>query len=304
MDIQAVKAAVEAALFASERPLTLAQLTAALEGAERKVVHQVLDELRAEYDEQGRGFRLAEIAEGWQLLTRPSHAGVIRRLHRIKSANRLTRPALETLAIIAYKQPLTKAEIEAIRGVGSDGVMQNLLERRLVRTVGRKDALGRPLLYGSTREFLQAFGLKDLGELPKLTELKELLKQEPEGELWEVGEDGKLHEKAVEDLRNLDGPFMPTANSVSAEAVAAAANVMDAGEEDDEAPASEEAEEDEDELLEADLEDDDDDDDNDDDDDEEDDDEDDDDDDDDDEDDDNDDDDEDVKPAKTRGKKG
>jgi segregation and condensation protein B len=243
LDIQAVKAAAEAALFASERPLTIAQLTAALEGAERKVVHQVLDELRADYDAQDRGFRLAEIAEGWQLLTRPSHAGVIRRLHRIKSANRLTRPALETLAIIAYKQPLTKAEIEAIRGVGSDGVMQNLLERRLVRTVGRKDAVGRPLLYGSTREFLQAFGLKDLGELPKLTELKELLKQEPEGELWEVGEDGKLHERPVEDLRNVDGPFVPSA-PISNEALAAAANVQDAGEEDDE-PSDEEDEEDE-----------------------------------------------------------
>lgn len=258
LDIQAVKAAVEAALFASERPLTLAQLTAALEGAERKVVHQVLDELRAEYDEQGRGFRLAEIAEGWQLLTRPNHAGVIRRLHRIKASNRLTRPALETLAIISYKQPLTKAEIENIRGVGSDGVMQNLLERRLVRTVGRKDAVGRPLLYGTTREFLQAFGLKDLGELPKLTELKELLRQEPEGELWEVGEDGKLHEKAMEDLRNLDGPFVPLAPS--AEGEAAAANVTDAGEEDDEAPEAEdeELEEDEDELDDEDEEDDDD----------------------------------------------
>lgn len=291
MDIQAVKAAVEAALFASERPLTLAQMTAALEGAERKVVHQVLDELRVEYDEQGRGFRLAEIAEGWQLLTRPSHASVIRRLHRIKSANRLTRPALETLAIIAYKQPLTKAEIEAIRGVGSDGVMQNLLERRLVRTVGRKDAVGRPLLYGSTREFLQAFGLKDLGELPKLTELKELLRQEPEGELWEVGEDGKLHEKGMDDLRNLDGPFAPL--PPSEEAQAAAQNVTDAGDEDDE---PDEEEDDEDEGISAEPEDDEEDEDDDEDEDE---------DEDDDEDDDEDEDeDEDVKPAKTRGKKG
>ena len=165
LDIQAVKASVEAALLASERPLTLAQLASALEGTERKLVHQVLDELRAEYDSQARGFRLAEIAEGWQLLTRPQHAGVIRRLYRVKAANRLTRPALETLAIIAYKQPLTKAEIEAIRGVGSDGVMQNILERRLVRTVGRKDAVGRPLLYGTTKRCLQVFGLRHLDEL-------------------------------------------------------------------------------------------------------------------------------------------
>lgn len=233
LDIQAVKASVEAALFASERPLTLAQITAALEEAERKVVHQVLDELRTEYDEQGRGFRLAEIAEGWQLLTRPQHAGVIRRLHRIKLANRLTRPSLETLAIIGYKQPLTKAEIEGIRGVGSDGVMQSLLERRLIRTVGRKDAVGRPLLYGTTREFLQAFGLKDLGELPKLTELKDLLKQSPEGELWEVGDDGRLVERPIEDLRNIDGPFMP----LSAAAEEAATHAEAQADDEDDGPA-------------------------------------------------------------------
>ncbi|HTB21137.1 MAG TPA: SMC-Scp complex subunit ScpB [bacterium] len=249
MDIQAVKASVEAALFASERPLTVAQLASALEGAERKLVHQVLDELRSDYDTQGRGFRLAEIAEGWQLLTRAEHAGVIRRLHRVKAANRLTRPALETLAIIAYKQPLTKAEIEAIRGVGSDGVMQNLLDRRLVRTVGRKDAVGRPLLYGTTREFLQAFGLKDLGELPKLTELKELLKQEPEGDLWEVGEDGRLQQRSGDEaLWSNDGPFVPLADAVPAPAETPEAEDGDEEEdEDDEDDDEEDDEDDEDE---------------------------------------------------------
>ena len=158
---------------------------------------------------------------------------MIRRLHRIKSANRLTRPSLETLAIIAYKQPLTKAEIESIRGVNSDGVMQSLLERRMVRTVGRKDAVGRPLLYGTTREFLQAFGLKDLGELPKLTELKELLKQSPEGELWEVGDDGKLVERPIEELRNVDGPFMP----LTAAAEEAALNAEPEASDEDDGPA-------------------------------------------------------------------
>jgi len=153
-----------------------------------------------EYDESSRGFRLTEIAEGWQLVSRPQHAAIIRRLNRVKGANRLSRPALESLAIIAYKQPLTKTDIENIRGVNSDGVMHNLLERRLVRTVGRKDVVGRPLLYGTTREFLQVFGLKDLAELPKLTELKELLRQEPEAELWDIGPDGKLTEKHPEDL--------------------------------------------------------------------------------------------------------
>jgi segregation and condensation protein B len=200
LEISELKATVEALLFASDKPLTLAQLAAALDGAERKAVHQVLDELRGEVEEQKRGFRVVEIAEGWQLVSRPQHAAAIRRLNRAKGANRLSRPALESLAIIAYKQPLTKTDIENIRGVNSDGVMHNLLERRLVRTVGRKDVVGRPLLYGTTREFLQVFGLKDLAELPKLTELKELLQQEPEAELWDIGPDGKLTEKNPEDF--------------------------------------------------------------------------------------------------------
>jgi hypothetical protein len=102
-----------------------------------------------------------------------------------------------------------------------------------VRTVGRKDAAGRPLLYGTTREFLQAFGLKDLGELPKLTELKDLLKQSPEGELWEVGDDGRLVERPIEDLRNIDGPFMP----LSAAAEEAAANAAPESEDEDDGPA-------------------------------------------------------------------
>jgi segregation and condensation protein B len=195
-----IKSAVEAVLFASDKPLTLAQIGAAMDGVERKALHQILDELRSDYDGSGRGFRLVEIAEGWQLVSRPQHASYIRRLNRSKTMNRLSRPALESLAIIAYKQPLTKTEVENIRGVNSDGVMHNLLERRLVRTVGRKDVVGRPLLYGTTREFLQVFGLKDLAELPKLTELKDLLKTEPEAELWEVGADGKLVEKAPEDF--------------------------------------------------------------------------------------------------------
>jgi len=200
LEISELKAAVEALLFASEKPMALAALATTLDGAERKAVHGVLDELRNEYDESSRGFRLTEIAEGWQLVSRPQHAAIIRRLNRVKGANRLSRPALDSLAIIAYKQPLTKTDIENIRGVNSDGVMHNLLERRLVRTVGRKDVVGRPLLYGTTREFLQVFGLKDLAELPKLTELKELLRQEPEAELWDIGPDGKLTEKHPEDL--------------------------------------------------------------------------------------------------------
>lgn len=201
LDLNEIKPALEAVLLASDKPVPMAQLAKALD-VERKVLGQTLEELAQEYDQQARGFRLVEIAEGWQLATRPQFANAIRKMNRTKAANRLTRPGLETLAIVAYRQPMTKAEVEAIRGVSSDGVINSLLERRMIRTVGRKDVVGRPLLYGTTREFLQAFGLKDLAELPKLTELKDLLKADPAGELWEMDETGNLVEKRPEDLLN------------------------------------------------------------------------------------------------------
>lgn len=229
-----ITSAVEAVLFASDKPLTLAQIAAAMDGAERKALHQALDELRADYDGQTRGFRLVEIAEGWQLVSRPQHAAYIRRLNRTKNMNRLSRPALESLAIIAYKQPLTKTDVENIRGVNSDGVMHNLLERRLIRTVGRKDVVGRPLLYGTTREFLQIFGLKDLAELPKLTELKELLKQEPEAELWDIGADGKLTEKHPEDFVKTPSDELLAEQEKSGESAAVKEGVEEELEDDDE----------------------------------------------------------------------
>jgi segregation and condensation protein B len=193
-----MKPILEALLFASDKPLTVAQLARVLDGTERKALHQALDELRGEYDREARGFKLVEVAEGWQATTRPEHAASIRKLSRARSGNRLSRPSLETLAIVAYRQPITKPEIEAIRGVNADGVLYSLLERRVVRTVGRKDVAGRPLLYGTTREFLQMFGLKDLGELPRLAELKDLLKQDSAGEQWELDENGALVEKRLE----------------------------------------------------------------------------------------------------------
>ena len=200
LEIHELKSAVEALLFSSDKPLSVTYLAKVLDGAERKVVHGLLDELRSEYDDQSRGFRLVEIAEGWQILSRPQHAGFIRRMNRTKGLQRITRAALETLAIIAYKQPLTKGEIEQIRGVNSDAVVNSLLERKLIRTVGRKDVVGRPLLYGTTAEFLEAFGLKDLSEMPALTELNELLKAEEDSDLFEVGDDGRLREKDIKDF--------------------------------------------------------------------------------------------------------
>jgi segregation and condensation protein B len=209
LEIADIKPVLEALLLASDKPVPLAQLAKAMDGVERKAVSQTLEELAAEYDSQARGFRLVEIAEGWQLVTRPQFAGAIRKMNRTKAANRLTRPSLESLAIVAYKQPITKAEVESVRGVNSEGVINSLLERRLVRTVGRKDVVGRPLLYGTTREFLQAFGLKDLGELPQLADLKDLLKNDEAGELWEMDENGDLVEKRPEDLLKSAEPAAP-----------------------------------------------------------------------------------------------
>ena len=198
MEASDLKPVLEALLFAADRPLTLQQLVKVLDGVERKALSQCLEELKAEYDGQARGFQLREVAEGWQLSSRPEHAGILRKLARARTGSRLTRQSLETLAIIAYRQPITKAEVESIRGVNADAVLYSLLERRVVRTVGRKDVAGRPLLYGTTREFLQMFGLKDLGELPRLSELKELLKQDASGELWEIDEAGMLVERKPE----------------------------------------------------------------------------------------------------------
>ncbi|HEY4485516.1 MAG TPA: SMC-Scp complex subunit ScpB, partial [Nitrospiria bacterium] len=145
-----------------------------LEGIEPARVHGALDRLRENYDSAGRGLRIAEVAGGYQIVSRAECAPWIKTLDRIKTASRLSRSGLETLAIAAYKQPITRGEIESIRGVDCSGVLKTLLERRILKIVGRREGLGRPILYGTTQEFLKHFGLKDLTELPALKELKEI----------------------------------------------------------------------------------------------------------------------------------
>lgn len=164
---------IEAVLFTAGDPLTLAELAVVCE-ADEPSLREALAALRADYGANQRGLQLAEVAGGYQLTTRPEYAVWVGRVHRMIREVRVTRPALETLAIIAYRQPLTRHEIEAIRGVDCAGVLKTLLERRLIKITGRKAAAGRPLLYGTGQEFLQCFGLKDLSELPKLREFEEL----------------------------------------------------------------------------------------------------------------------------------
>ena len=166
---------VEALLMASDRPLGASQIASLLDGARPGDVRAYVEELNEQYGRTGRSFKIAEIAGGF-LFTVHSEYGVwIRRLLKDKAPVRLSSAALETLAIIVFKQPVMKAEVEHVRGVSVDGVVRHLLEKGLIRIAGRSDAPGRPLLYGTTRDFLKHFGLKTLSDLPKIRELDELL---------------------------------------------------------------------------------------------------------------------------------
>jgi len=172
LDTVELKSVVEALLFAAPGPVRAEQLALAA-GVDPAGVTKVLSALDEEYRLHGRGFVLVELSEGFQLRTRPQHAEYIRRLHSSRPA-RMSRAALETLAIIAYRQPVTRADIEYLRGVDSGGVIKSLLDKRLVRIAGKMDVPGRPLLYGTGREFLEFFGLRSLNDLPGLKEFTEL----------------------------------------------------------------------------------------------------------------------------------
>ena len=149
-----------------------------LAGVARERWQAALDELRADYARDGRGLQLVEVAGGWQITTRPEYNDWVRELLDPRTPTRLSIQALETLAVIAYKQPVTLPEVIDLRGVKSGGVLKTLLEKRLIRIVGRKEVVGRPMLYGTTKQFLLHFGLKDLGELPKIEEFAEVLGEE------------------------------------------------------------------------------------------------------------------------------
>ncbi len=161
---------VEALIFASGDSLSLRQITKVVSGASAAEVKAALIALRKEYE--GRGCRLAEVAGGWQFRTAPEHHGYVKQLFKERPF-RLTRAGIETLSIVAYKQPATRAEVEMVRGVDSSGVLESLVERRLVRIAGRRDVPGRPLVYVTTPVFLETFGLRDIKSLPTLAELGE-----------------------------------------------------------------------------------------------------------------------------------
>src|SRR5213595_199273 len=176
---------IEALLFSAQKPLSIREITAAIRGAEddefgsieftrakEAEVGAALEQLKMEYVQQQRAFQLIEKADGWQLASDPAFAKWVRQLFPVPKPARLSAPALETLAIIAYRQPITRADVEAVRGVNIDGVLQTLMERGLVKIAGRAEIPGRPLLYETTQFFLDHFGLRDLDELPNVEELR------------------------------------------------------------------------------------------------------------------------------------
>ena len=171
---QELKGIIEALLFVSCDPLPLDKFTAVLTGHPKVAVHNALKALQEEYDRQGRGLHVAELAGGFIMMTQPDYAPWIARLNTVKASARVSRSALETLAIIAYKQPIVRADVERIRGVDTTGVLRTLLEQKLIRIVGRQDIPGRPILYGTSKVFLRKFGLRDLQDLPSLRDFKEL----------------------------------------------------------------------------------------------------------------------------------
>jgi segregation and condensation protein B len=168
--IEYTKGVIEAILFVSDKPVTVEQFKQVLEEVSPSEIANVIKLLQDDYAQKVGGITVVEIAGGYQMLSNPSYASYIRNFYKTRTKEKLSRPSLETLAIVAYKQPVSRADIEIVRGVNSDGVMAHLLSKALVKIVGRKEVPGRPFLYGTTKEFLEYFGLKSLEDLPKLEE--------------------------------------------------------------------------------------------------------------------------------------
>jgi segregation and condensation protein B len=193
-DLTEVKCRIEALLFSSDRPVSARRLATLSEASDGRQVRRIVKLLQAEYEEQGRAFSLEEIAGGFQLLTRAEYASLISQLHSRQQQDNLSKAALETLAIVAYRQPITRADVDDIRGVQSGQMLRSLVERRLLKVAGRSEELGRPLLYATTKHFLEVFGLRSIAELPKRKEFS----QPPASKAPEPAEDDTAQEGPAE----------------------------------------------------------------------------------------------------------
>ena len=191
-----IKAVIEALIFASDAPLALEKIRIILSDIEKTEIKEAFEKLVLEYNERQGGIYLQEVAGGFQFRTRPELSPWVKKLKSTKPHS-LSPQAMETLAIVAYKQPIVKSEIESIRGVDVGAPLKSLLDRKLIRIVGRKDVPGKPIIYGTTRKFLEVFNLKDLMDLPNLRELKELNQQQA------LVEQEIVEEETIEDIPNL-----------------------------------------------------------------------------------------------------
>lgn len=216
---QPLKYILESLLFVAEEPLSVQQFKIIVETAESDAIRAALEELTEEYDRRGGGFELCRIAGGYQFRTRSEYSEWVKKLLKPSPA-RLSRASLETLAIIAYKQPIIRADVEHIRGVDCGGVLRMLLEKKLIRVMGRKDIPGRPMIYGTTRQFLEVFNLKDLRDLPSPKEIEalgaEIEMEFPDTEAAEAG-DAPLETDPAEqspDRRELDPPSAGEKNAL------------------------------------------------------------------------------------------
>ncbi len=202
MEIKEIKKIIEALLFVSDRPLTTREIKNIIKDSlsENDNIENILAEMQKEYsDFLDRAFELKFVADGWTFATRPEYSPWIKILLKDKTTLKLSPSAMEVLAIIAYKQPITRAEIDSIRGVDSGGVMDTLLDRKLIKIVGKKETLGRPMLYGTTQDFLRHFGLSHLSELPVIENANETIKP-PEEKGQELPFEGDLPQEASSEI--------------------------------------------------------------------------------------------------------
>lgn len=173
-----ITSAIEALLFASEKPLTIEQARGCLDNLDPVMLRRVIEDLQSEYEQSNKGMRIIEVAGGFQMITAPNFAPFLKKLFKVRHVERLSKPALESLAIIAYKQPLTKQEIESLRNVNVDAVLKSLIDKNLIRICGRKKCAGRPFVFGTTKQFLEYFGLKSLNDLPKMEDFSNMVNKD------------------------------------------------------------------------------------------------------------------------------
>jgi segregation and condensation protein B len=218
---------VEALLFASDAPLSAGDIALIDERLDEDTVEAVVQQLREEYESQERAFTIFDIAGGYQLMTRPEFAPYLERFDTVPQQTRLSAPALEVLAVIAYRQPIGRNEIEEIRGVGSSGVLKTLQDRNLIDVIGRSEGLGRPLLYGTTQKFLEHFGFRSLEDLPKPEDLPVILRSRALPETYQgtvtgpsQGTETPVSEMAPEDVAQAIAEESANGSGPEAEATA------------------------------------------------------------------------------------